>query len=60
MFYHKICWFGFFRSKELLVIAYKSDTYTCFLFQQILLQQLEAALVRTYNKCILGFPSDNL
>ena len=31
-----------------------------FFFQSVLLQPLEAALVRTNNKCILGFTSDNL
>ena len=31
-----------------------------FFFQSVLLQPLEAALVRTNNKCILGFALDNL
>ena len=46
MFYHRMCRFVFFLSKDLPII--------------VLLQPLETDLVRTNNKCILGFASDNL
>jgi len=54
MFYHRICWFGFFCQKSCQSLSYKSDTCTRFFFQSVLLQPLEAYLVRANNKCILG------
>ena len=50
----------FFCQKSCQLLSYKSDTCTCFFFPSVLLQPLEAALVRTNNKCILSFALDNL
>ena len=59
MFYHQICGFGFLLPRVANFLSFKSDTCTCFFFQSVFLHLLEAALVRTNNKCILSFASDN-
>ena len=50
----------FFCQKSYQLLSYKSDTCNRFFYQSVLLQPLEADLVRTNNKCILRFASDNL
>jgi len=50
----------FFCQNSCQLLSYKSDTCTCFFFQSVLLQPLEADLVLMNNKCILVFASDNL
>jgi len=45
---------AFFLSKELSFIAVLFRYLYSFFFQSVLLQPLEANLVRTNNKCILG------
>jgi len=53
MFYHRICWFGFFCWKSCQLLSYKSDTCNRCFFQSVHVQPLETVLVRTNNKCIL-------
>ena len=60
MFYHRICWFVFFRQKSCHLLSYKSDTCSRFFFQSVLFQTLEGNLVCMNNKCIHGFAPDNL
>ena len=49
-----------FCQKSCQLLQYQSDTCTRLFFQIVLLQPLEADLVRTNNKYMLGFTSDNL